>query len=118
MASRPITAEQMLAAIPSLPRPTLARLVDHMIDRLDELDGDPDDEDNGDAEPIDEREPDEEFGFVINPPAGPMPSALPRHFADGVGSRWRLSIVTDTSALVMIGVPFAPTKPERQSSPA
>lgn len=56
MATRPISAEQMLAAIPSLPRPMLARLVDHMIDRLDELDGDPDNEDNGDAEPINERE--------------------------------------------------------------
>ncbi|MBI0477493.1 hypothetical protein D9601_19340 [Sphingomonas sp. MA1305] len=103
MTSRPISAEQMLAAIPSLPRPTLARLVNHMIDRLDELDGDPDDEDNGDAEPIDEREPDEEFGFVINSPAAPTPSAQPRHFADGIVSKWRLSIVTDTSVLVMMG---------------
>jgi hypothetical protein len=56
MATRPISAEQMLAAIPSLPRPMLARLVDQMIDRLDELDGDPDDEDSGDAEQVDERE--------------------------------------------------------------
>jgi hypothetical protein len=32
----------MLATIPSLPRPVLARLVARMIDRLDELDGDPD----------------------------------------------------------------------------
>lgn len=103
MASRPISAEQMLAAIPSLPRPTLARLVDQMIDRLGELDGDADCEDNGDAEPIDEREPDEECGSVINSPAAPTPTAPPRHLPDCVGSRWRLSIVTDTSALVMIG---------------
>lgn len=44
MASRPISAEQMLAAIPSLPRPMLTRLVDQMIDRLYELDGDEDKE--------------------------------------------------------------------------
>jgi len=40
----------MLATIPSLPRPVLARLVARMIDRLDELDGDTDLEpDNDDA---------------------------------------------------------------------
>lgn len=44
MATRSISPEQMLAAIPSLPRPVLARLVDYMVDRLGELDGDPDDE--------------------------------------------------------------------------
>lgn len=32
----------VLATIPSLPRPVLARLVARMIDRMDELDGDPD----------------------------------------------------------------------------
>lgn len=32
----------MLAAIPSLPRPILARLTARMVDRLDEIDGDPD----------------------------------------------------------------------------
>ena len=46
----------MLAVIPSLPRPLLARLTAHLIDRMDEIDGDPDLEDGGDAEPIDERE--------------------------------------------------------------
>lgn len=35
----------MLAAIPSLPRPVLATLTERMIDRMDELDGDPDRED-------------------------------------------------------------------------
>lgn len=34
-----------LATIPSLPRPLLKRLVERAIDRLDELDGDPDLED-------------------------------------------------------------------------
>lgn len=58
MASRPISPEQMLAAIPSLPRPMLTRLVDHMIDYLDELDGDSDLEDGVDTEAIDERESD------------------------------------------------------------
>jgi hypothetical protein len=38
----------MLATIPSLPRPMLARLVARMIDRLDEIDGDTDTEANGD----------------------------------------------------------------------
>ena len=32
----------MFAAIPSLPRPELARLTERMIDRMDEIDGDPD----------------------------------------------------------------------------
>lgn len=72
MASRPISPEQMLAAIPSLPRPMLTRLVDQMIDRLDELDGDADDEDNSDAEPIDEREPEEEYGLVAGSPIVPF----------------------------------------------
>ena len=36
----------MLATIPSLPRPILARLVARMIERLDEQDGDPDLEDD------------------------------------------------------------------------
>lgn len=35
----------MLSVIPSLPRPILARLTARMIDRMDELDGDPDLED-------------------------------------------------------------------------
>ena len=61
MASRTYQAEPLdvlLAAIPSLPRPVLARLVQQAIDRLDALDPDPeledDDpaEDNGDAEEV------------------------------------------------------------------
>ena len=40
--------EGMLAVIPSLPRPALARLVQHAIDRMDDIDGDPDLERNGD----------------------------------------------------------------------
>lgn len=35
----------MFAAIPSLPRAELARLTERMIDRMDEIDGDPDLED-------------------------------------------------------------------------
>lgn len=38
----------IFAAIPSLPRPYLARLTERMIDRLDEIDGDPDLEAYGD----------------------------------------------------------------------
>jgi len=40
----------LLAAIPALPRAVLARLAAHMIERLDELDGDPDLEEPGDHE--------------------------------------------------------------------
>ena len=38
----------MLTVIPSLPRSTLSRLTTAMIDRMDEIDGDPDLEDLGD----------------------------------------------------------------------
>jgi len=38
----------MFSSIPSLPRAELARLTAHMIDRMDELDGDADLEFNGD----------------------------------------------------------------------
>lgn len=51
----------ILAAIPSMPRPCLARLTDRMINRLDEIDGDPDfedlredDEDGHDREQVDD----------------------------------------------------------------
>ena len=40
--------EGMLAVIPSMPRPALARLVQRAIDRMDDLDGDPDFEPCGD----------------------------------------------------------------------
>ena len=43
-------AVAMLAIIPSLPRPELARLVQRLIDRMDDMDGDPDLEGNGDEE--------------------------------------------------------------------
>lgn len=80
---------RFLSAIPGMPRPILDRLVDQMIDRMNVMDGDPDledsetgnhlvdergnwiggemppgpwhedDEENGDLEGIDEREPDD-----------------------------------------------------------
>ncbi len=72
-ASRPMTSilicpgraavlpmDAMLAAIPQFPRPALNRLVGRMIDRLDEMDGDPDlepdagDEDTHDQEKTDD----------------------------------------------------------------
>ena len=98
MATRPISTEQMLAAIPSLPRPMLARLVDHMIDRLDELDGDPDLEENGDREAVDERECDEEPRQFQMPPTARTP-ALTGHYADPIPATWRLSISTRTALL-------------------
>ena len=41
-------AGMLFAAIPSLPRAELSRLTERMIDRMDEIDGDPDAEVNGD----------------------------------------------------------------------
>lgn len=38
----------LLASLPSLPRPVLSRLTARMIERLDEMDGDPDTEQTGD----------------------------------------------------------------------
>jgi hypothetical protein len=79
MASRPISAEQMLAAIPSLPRPMLTRIVDQMIDRLDELDGDADQEADGAASPLDQQ-------YVTSFP-----------------TRWRLSIRAPAGFLEVAG---------------
>jgi hypothetical protein len=41
-AYEPAPLDSLLAVLPSLPRPLLARLTARLIDRLDELDGDPD----------------------------------------------------------------------------
>ena len=46
----PVAISTLLASLPSLPRPILSRLTLRMIERLDELDGDPDVEANGDEE--------------------------------------------------------------------
>ena len=44
----------MLRVIPSLPRPVLARLTERLLERLDELDGDPDlEEDDHPGDPLD-----------------------------------------------------------------
>lgn len=50
----------ILNAMPSLPRPLLSRLVANLIERLDEMDGDPDreDDDHGGGNVEDEGEPD------------------------------------------------------------
>lgn len=42
MPASPPPLDAMLAVIPSLPRPVLSRLVSRLIDRLDEIDPDPD----------------------------------------------------------------------------
>lgn len=44
------TLAALLTVIPGLSRPELARLVQRMIDRMDEMDGDPDFEDSNDRE--------------------------------------------------------------------
>lgn len=45
-----LPADLALSVIPSLPRPVLERLVQSIIDRLDDMDGDTDIEPNGDEE--------------------------------------------------------------------
>lgn len=42
----PEMAQAMLSTLPSLPRATLARITERLIDRMDEIDGDPDREDD------------------------------------------------------------------------
>jgi hypothetical protein len=42
---RRLPADLLLAVIPSLPRASLARITERLIDRMDEIDGDPDMED-------------------------------------------------------------------------
>jgi hypothetical protein len=60
MASRAISpgapVEALLSIIPSLPRPALDHLIERMIDRLDQMDGDPDLEET-DREPDTRRLP-------------------------------------------------------------
>lgn len=48
--------EAVLSAIPQLPRPALNRLVARMIDRLDDIDGDPDLEPDADDEDAHDQE--------------------------------------------------------------
>ncbi len=43
-----LPVDMLLATIPSLPRATLNHLVDRAIDRMDQDDGDPDDEEDED----------------------------------------------------------------------
>lgn len=47
-AAATLPLDLILDAIPSLPRPLLVRMVQRMIDRIDEMDGDTDVEPNGD----------------------------------------------------------------------
>ena len=51
----------LLGAIPSLPRPVLARLTERLTDRMDDLDGDPDLEPDDDREDDADREPEDGY---------------------------------------------------------
>lgn len=51
-----VPIEAVLQAIPQLPRPALNRLVARMIDRLDDMDGDPDLEPDADDEDTHDQE--------------------------------------------------------------
>lgn len=53
-----------LAVIPSLPRPLLSRLVSRAIERLDEIDGDPDLEDDDPSGQCDEDEINTGLAFI------------------------------------------------------
>jgi len=48
--SEALPLDYMLSALPSLPRPLLARLTERLIDRLNELDGDPETEEDDHGE--------------------------------------------------------------------
>lgn len=69
-ASRGLPLDMLLGAIPSLPRHVLTRLVDQAIERMDELDGDPDLEPNGDEIDGTNAE-DESLYFAHYMPSGP-----------------------------------------------
>lgn len=58
VAPLPVPLDVLLATLPSLPRPVLSRLTARMIERLDELDGDPDFEEDNEDRALDEAEPD------------------------------------------------------------
>jgi hypothetical protein len=66
-----------LAILPSLPRPVLSRLVTRMIERLDQIDGDPEDEeDDSDYGSEDEGEPEDGIphpAYGIDQTKGPLP---------------------------------------------
>ncbi|WP_324748799.1 hypothetical protein SH591_08760 [Sphingomonas sp. LY54] len=70
--------DALLAAIPSLPRPVLARLVARSIERMDEMDGDPDLEDDDPAggnvldEPHDQEADDEREQMLNDVPCLPV----------------------------------------------
>lgn len=64
-----LPAEIALALIPSLPRPHLERLVQQLIDRMDEADGDTDIEANGDE--LDGGNCEDDFGAPANWLLGP-----------------------------------------------
>ena len=59
----PASTARLLAIIPSLPRPVLSRLTDSMIERMDELDGDPDVEPDGDERDVAYAEWHEQSGY-------------------------------------------------------
>jgi len=89
MASRaiaPAPLAMLLAALPSLPRPILSRLVAQMIDRMDDMDGDDDTEPDAEAEPtgwaesVDQRTLGRGYGGTLHHGAG---SADDAEEADG-----------------------------------
>jgi hypothetical protein len=85
-----VTLGQLLAAIPSLPRAELARLTEQLIDRMDEIDGDIDLEDDdpagGSADDVGEEDETNREGVVMPLPrygvdqsAGPINVAEANH---------------------------------------
>jgi hypothetical protein len=68
-ASPALPLDVILSAIPSFPRPVLARLTARLIDHMDQLDGDPDLEPNGDE--LDGSLVEDEAGIFLSDYRGP-----------------------------------------------
>lgn len=78
MATHPTAPlDTLLAVLPTLPRPLLARVAARLIDRLDEIDGDPDMEEDNEDRGIDTGEPD------YRPPPSHMRTHLRRLYGPG-----------------------------------
>lgn len=79
-----VPLDVLLSAIPSLPRPLLSRLTARMIERLDEIDGDPDLEPAGDEEDGNGVE-DEPCAWFVSPRGPGCPFSDPDYGAEDCG---------------------------------
>ena len=162
MRHAPAPLDLLLSAIPSLPRAALDQLVTHAIDRMDQLDPDPDledgetgnhlvdergrwclrtppttgpwyedDEEPGDLEGIDEREPESEHGEYASVPPPDAHKSLEAHrarirrtrcvrverptFDGSLDIQYRLSVSTRSATLTMLRRRHHPRQRNRRS---